>query len=120
MREVDAGVWDEPKPFRAFERKRRRIAGVGREILEIERPERHRAVEPGAAASLVDGDVAGEIGPADRALEAGNDPLGAGTFDMRGEVDRLRAEQPRLDHRRSEEPRVGKECVRTFRSRWAQ
>src|SRR3546814_16709945 len=94
MREVDAGVGDGPKPFRAFERKRRRIAGVGREILEIERPERHRAVEPGAAASLVDGDVAGEIGPADRALEAGNDP-------------------------RSEERRVGKECVSTCRYRWS-
>src|SRR3546814_1280842 len=101
MRGVDAGVWDEPKPFRAFERKRRRIDGVGREILEIERPERHRAVEPGAAASLVDGDVAGEIGPADRALEDGKDRLGAGTYDMRGEVERQRAEKDRQSTRQN-------------------
>src|SRR3546814_12765554 len=76
--------------------KRRRIAGVGREILEIERPERHRAVEPGAAASLVDGDVAGEIGPADRALEAGNAPLGPATLASPGDVVRLLAIQPPL------------------------
>src|SRR3546814_18832094 len=94
--------------------KRRRIAGVGREILEIERPERHRAVEPGAAASLVDGDVAGEIGPADRALVAGNDALGAGPFELRGEVDRLRA-----DKHRPAEARVGKEGVSTGRYRWS-
>ena len=99
LREAFARYWERARActeLRALGR-RLRLAGIARQIVEIEAVGAKRAVDPGAAVTLADGGMAGNVGPTDRAFQPLDDPVRPVARDPRGQADRLGAGQASLD-----------------------
>ena len=77
--------------------RRLRLAGIARQIVEIEAVGAERAVDPGAAVTLADGGMAGNVGPADRAFQPFDDPVRPVAYHARGQPYRLGTGQASLD-----------------------